>query len=301
MKKIASKSISLCMIVKNEEKYLAQAISSVKDLVDEIIIVDTGSTDRTKEIAKKFTSKLFDLPWRNDFAEARNFSLRQAKKDWILVLDADEVIAKKDHETIQKLVRDQQYDAYACIQASYTNDITQFGFTPIKESAAEAKKFLGYIYCNIIRLFRNNRGIEFANPVHESVDASIKDKARIKKTDLIIHHYQFEKGAEKQKEKQLQYLVIYEEKKEKFSNKAKLYRDMGIIYANFKQEYEKAISCFKKSLESNQDNIKTYAGLLLCYALTKQKHEAEKIIEVCQKRFPASKEIPQFKQIVSGM
>lgn len=294
-------SIALCMIVKNEEQYIEQALQSVQGLVDEIVIVDAQSADQTIAIAKKYTHTIFSRSWTNDFAEARNESIKHATKNWILVLDADEVIAKEDHEKIKALTKDARYDAYALIQASYTNDITQFGFTPIKYSIPESKNFLGYISCNIIRLFRNNKKIQFSNPVHESVDKSILDKKRINATNIVIHHYQFEKGAEKQREKQLQYLQIYEEKKEQFVNKAKLYRDMGIIYANFKQEYEKAIDCFKTSLTYNPENIKTYAGLLLCYIITKQKQEAEKVVKECEKNFPKTKEILQFKQLVSRM
>src|SRR3989338_7436069 len=83
-------TISLCMITKNEEQFLEQCLNSVKELVDEIILVDTGSTDKTKEIAGKFTDKIFDFQWCGDFSAARNESLKHAAKDWILVLDADE-------------------------------------------------------------------------------------------------------------------------------------------------------------------------------------------------------------------
>ncbi|HZY98894.1 MAG TPA: glycosyltransferase [Candidatus Baltobacteraceae bacterium] len=84
--------ISLCMIVKNEERFLAQALHSAQDAVDEIIVVDTGSTDRTIEIAKSFGAIVVEREWRNDFAWARNQALEQASKRWILVLDADEEI-----------------------------------------------------------------------------------------------------------------------------------------------------------------------------------------------------------------
>src|SRR3990167_8792325 len=94
-------TISLCMITKNEEKWLEQCLNSVKEIVDEIIIVDTGSTDKTKEIAKKFNAKFFDFKWIGDFSAARNESLNHATKDWILVLDADETIAKEDLEKIK--------------------------------------------------------------------------------------------------------------------------------------------------------------------------------------------------------
>ncbi|MDZ7260791.1 MAG: glycosyltransferase family 2 protein [candidate division KSB1 bacterium] len=82
-------SLSLCMIVKNEEHYLAGCLESVKDLVDEMVIVDTGSQDRTKEIAAHYGARLFDYTWDDNFSEARNESLRQATGDWILYLDAD--------------------------------------------------------------------------------------------------------------------------------------------------------------------------------------------------------------------
>ncbi|RFU67425.1 glycosyltransferase [Bacillus sp. V59.32b] len=86
------KTLALVMIVKNEEKTLERCIDSVKDLVNEMIIVDTGSTDHTKHIALASGAKLFEYDWENDFAAARNFSIKQSTSDWNLVLDADEYI-----------------------------------------------------------------------------------------------------------------------------------------------------------------------------------------------------------------
>lgn len=80
---------------KNEERYLAQCLSSVKDVIDEIIIVDTGSTDKTLEIAKSFNAKIFNFDWINDFSAARNFALNKCSGDWILYLDADEELNPK--------------------------------------------------------------------------------------------------------------------------------------------------------------------------------------------------------------
>lgn len=88
--------ISLCMIVKNEEEVLARCLNSVKDIVDEIIIVDTGSTDKTKEIAKHYTNNIFDFEWIDDFATARNFSFSKASKKYIMWLDADDIILEED-------------------------------------------------------------------------------------------------------------------------------------------------------------------------------------------------------------
>jgi glycosyltransferase involved in cell wall biosynthesis len=96
-------SISLCMIVKNEEETLSRCLDTVKDIVDEINIVDTGSTDRTKEIALKYTNRIFDYQWTNSFADARNESYKYATKDYILYLDADDIILEADQVKFKEL------------------------------------------------------------------------------------------------------------------------------------------------------------------------------------------------------
>ena len=84
------------MIVKNEELVLGRCLDSVKKLVDEIVIVDTGSTDNTKNIAKEYTDKIYDFIWIDDFSAARNYSFSKGTKDFILWLDADDIILEKD-------------------------------------------------------------------------------------------------------------------------------------------------------------------------------------------------------------
>ncbi|HYF75279.1 MAG TPA: glycosyltransferase family 2 protein, partial [Candidatus Nitrosocosmicus sp.] len=87
-----SHTVSLCMIVKNEEKFLENCLKSVKDFVDEMIVVDTGSADRTVEIAKSHNARVFYFEWINDFAAARNYALDQATGEYVLVMDADEYL-----------------------------------------------------------------------------------------------------------------------------------------------------------------------------------------------------------------
>ncbi|MFJ7981477.1 glycosyltransferase [Lysinibacillus xylanilyticus] len=96
-------SISLCMIAKNEEDVIGRCLASVKDLVDEINIIDTGSTDNTKQIVKQFTDRIFDFEWIHHFAAARNFSFQQATKEYILWLDADDVLLEEDQEKFKAL------------------------------------------------------------------------------------------------------------------------------------------------------------------------------------------------------
>ncbi len=105
-------TISLCMIVKNEEESIFRCLNSCKELFDEIVIVDTGSTDKTKKIAKKFTSKIYDFVWQDDFSLARNFSFQKATSDYIMWLDADDIIPKKSLKQLLELKKNLNSDVY---------------------------------------------------------------------------------------------------------------------------------------------------------------------------------------------
>ena len=96
-------SFSLCMIVKDEEAVLSRCLDSLHDIMDEIIIVDTGSTDKTKEIARKYTDKIFDYKWCNDFADARNFAASKATGDYIYTADADEYLDAENRDKLCQL------------------------------------------------------------------------------------------------------------------------------------------------------------------------------------------------------
>ena len=98
-------TVSLCMIVKNEEMHLARCLESVAELVDEIIIVDTGSTDRTVELASRYTSKVYSHPWKDDFSDARNYSFSKASMDYCMWMDADDILEESDKDKFVQLKR----------------------------------------------------------------------------------------------------------------------------------------------------------------------------------------------------
>ena len=182
--------ISLCMITKNEETYLENCLNSVKDIVDEIIIVDTGSTDKTKEIAKKFGAKIFDFKWIDDFSAARNESLKHATKDWILVLDADEVIEKNDLQKIKNVVENpDDFAGFQLEQRSYLNNIFE-GAVKNNSDFELAKDYQFYIPHFLCRLFKNNSGLKFSHRIHELVEDSIaKNSLKYKRIDVVLHHF----------------------------------------------------------------------------------------------------------------
>ena len=102
-------NLTFCIIVKNEEKNLPRCLASVKNVVDEIVVLDTGSTDRTPEIAQEFGAKVHYFEWCNDFAAARNVSLKYVTGDWVLVLDADEYLSPKIAPHIRQAIQSDRY------------------------------------------------------------------------------------------------------------------------------------------------------------------------------------------------
>ncbi len=245
---MTNQTISLCMITKNEEKNLANCLSSVKELVDEIIIVDTGSTDKTKEIAKKFNAKIIDFKWVDDFSAARNESLRHATKQWILVLDADEVIAKEDLSKLKELVNDKENDAFLLLQKNYTNDTSIAGFVN-EEHKKENKSYAGWYGSLIVRLFRNKKGYDFEGTVHELVEHSIESKkGKIAATNIAIGNYGNADGDIANKKKQ--YYLELCKKKVKQNPNAFSYYELGVLYKENKK-YDDAIKSFKEAIKLN--------------------------------------------------
>lgn len=148
-------TISLCMIVKNEEAVLQRCLDSVADLMDEIIIVDTGSTDRTKEIASRYTDKLYDFEWTDDFSAARNYSFSKAGMDYIYVADADEVIDRDNHRRFL-LLKQALAPEIEIVQMKY---ITPGKFNTVMNIRDEYRP----------KLYKRLRQFRWIDPVHETV------------------------------------------------------------------------------------------------------------------------------------
>jgi glycosyltransferase involved in cell wall biosynthesis/Tfp pilus assembly protein PilF len=184
-------SISLCMIVRNEEQLLPRCLASLKPIVDEMVVVDTGSTDSTKVLAGIFGAKIFDFSWHDDFSAARNYALSQANGSWILVLDADEVIATQDHVRIRDAIAGtpDHRRAFAITTRNYTlhcNSIDWHANDGLYAEEAGA----GWFPSEKVRLFPNDPAIRFEYPVHELVDPSLARAGfAIVPCPVPVHHY----------------------------------------------------------------------------------------------------------------
>ena len=162
------------MIVKNEEEVLHQCLDSVKDICDEIIIVDTGSTDKTKEIAKEFTEKIIDFKWIDDFAAARNFAFSHATMDFILWLDADDILLEEDQRKFKELKKDlnKTIDAVSMI---YNIAFDEYGNPTFSYRRN--------------RLVKKENNFKWIGPVHEYLEVG----GNIISTDIAITHRKSDK------------------------------------------------------------------------------------------------------------
>ncbi len=163
-------SISLCMIVKNEEAVLARCLDSVADLVDEIIVVDTGSTDRTKEIAAKYTDRVYDFGWIHDFSAARNYAFSLATCEYIYSADADEVLDGENRERF-RVLKEHLLPEVEIVQMKYGN---QLQFNTVYNYDEEYRP----------KLFKRLRQFSWIEPIHETV----RLQPVIYDSDVVITH-----------------------------------------------------------------------------------------------------------------
>ncbi|MCL1935867.1 MAG: glycosyltransferase family 2 protein [Defluviitaleaceae bacterium] len=254
--------ISLCMIVKNEEKTLSRCLNSIKNVVDEIIIVDTGSTDNTIEIAQKFTENIYNFKWCHDFSIARNFAFSKANCEYQMWLDADDIFPEKYIEEMINLKKfiNKETDI---VTMKYITDFDE------KENP------------NLIvtreRIFKKEKNYKWIDPVHELIPL----EGNIFHSDIYIHHKK-----EKIDIKSRRNIEIYEniEKQRISFTLRQMY-----YYARELQNHEEWIKSayyFEKFINSNlgwyEDIIMAIFNLSMIYEILNEK---EKILEVLIKSF----------------
>ncbi|MFA9465271.1 MAG: glycosyltransferase [Velocimicrobium sp.] len=246
-------TISLCMIVKNEEGILERCLDTVNQLVDEIIIVDTGSMDQTKAIARKFTDKIYDFLWIDDFSAARNYAFEKATMDYILWLDADDLILVDDIIKFKKLKREITGDTDV-VMMRYNTGFDEQGRTVFSYYRE--------------RLSKRNRNFKWQEPVHEYLQFG----GKIVNADVCITH------SKKKEMINSRNLKIYEKllaKGEKLSPRGTYYyarelKDNG--------RFQEAAKIFNQFLETGfgwaEDNITACSELAKCYQLLNSPQKA---------------------------
>ncbi|MGE7091214.1 glycosyltransferase [Lysinibacillus sp. NPDC048646] len=171
-------TISLCMIVKDEESIIERCLDSVQHVVDEINIIDTGSTDRTKEIVQNYSARIFDFAWCDDFAKARNFSFQQATKDYILWLDADDVLTTEHQQKLLQLKKSLNPHIDA-VSMNYYVQLDEDGEIDTIEQRC--------------RLVKRSRNFQWQGVVHESLQVA----GRLYHSDVAITHLPLKKDTDR--------------------------------------------------------------------------------------------------------
>lgn len=247
-------TISLCMIVKNEEKVLSRCLDSIKNAVDEIIIVDTGSTDNTKEIAEKYTNLIYDFKWIDDFSAARNFSFSKACKDYIMWLDADDVLT---HENLIKLI-------------DLKKNLTDTDIVMMKYNTAFDENGNATFSYYRERIIRRTAGHIWRGRVHEAIEYTGKTIY----SDISVNHHSVKT------EYSTRNLDIYE--RQIADGEAMQPRDI-FYYGRelyYHKKYDKAIKILSDYLASGkgwiENNIEACRILSFCYCETGQTNNAFK-------------------------
>lgn len=237
-------SISLCMIVKNEQAVIGRCLDCVKDIVDEIIIVDTGSNDLTKSIANEYTDKIYDFEWIENFSVARNFSFSKSTKDYIMWLDADDIILEADRKKLLKLKKELDFDI-DMVMAKY-NVAFDENDNPTLSYYRE-------------RLFKRSSNYKWIDPIHEVIPLS----GKIIYSDIAISHKKLYRNDP------LRNLRIFE----KMLSEGKVLEPRQQFYYTrelyYNERYEEAIENFTNFLDNGmgwiENNISACKDLAICY------------------------------------
>lgn len=247
---MADRSLSLCMIVKDEEKYIDSCLKSVKDYVDEMIIVDTGSKDRTVEICKSYGAKVITFPWNGSFSDARNFGLERATGDWILWLDADENVEAANAKKLREIL---EYDDLILS----VHLINFYGDSPDPNKTFDIAH---------TRLFQNNKGFKFVNRIHEMLNANevfskYNASPTIKSVPIKIYHYGYLDSVNEEKKKSERNISLLEEELKQKDYSPWMEYHIASEYYRLKK-YKEAFDYVNRSILGFMKQLKTPPSLL---------------------------------------
>jgi len=199
-------TLSVCIIAKNEEAYIENSLKSILPVADEIIFVDTGSTDNTVAIAKKYTDKIYFTEWENDFSKARNEYLKYATCDWILSIDADEVLTKESQVQILNFL----------LMDKFKDEPIVFNFKILEETEIKDKYKIFYKRA----LFKNKLGFKFLRAIHEDLYIDNVEVKRVNAAMFCFYHKE-KRLSKLEMEKKMKYYIeiMLNELKKDLNNK----------------------------------------------------------------------------------
>ncbi|MGH9445421.1 MAG: glycosyltransferase, partial [Terriglobia bacterium] len=249
-------TLALSMITKNAEATLAQCLESVRQVADEIVIADTGSTDRSIEIAQQYGATVFDIPWEKDFSKARNRCLAKVRSGWVLMMDADEALGPDAATLMPSHLSDGLTMGYTVTIRNYVHDLDCFLWDqpakPNDDSPPFARQYLGHVDHVNVRLFRRHPEVYFEGCVHETVGYRlIQLGMRIGDAKFAIHHFGFTDAEEIRAGKALFYRELGREKVRELPENALAHYELGFEESEHFHDYAAALPLFRRACELN--------------------------------------------------
>ena len=289
-KALPSSLLSICMIVRDEAQRIGAFLNRHKGLADEIVVVDTGSTDETPEIARHAGARVFGFDWRDDFSAARNFSLGAAASMWILVLDADEWIEPADFGLLRELCSvTEPCVAFSMTTRNYSNDSSLIDWTADPDPPRAARDYFGYYPSSKVRLFPAGRGVEFEGEIHEIVEPSLTRLGfAVQSLGVAVHHLHERPGdPEQMRRRREHYLHLSRKKSERLPDDPKALHEHGMIAFECAQ-FEEAAQVLRRAIRLAPDSESI---LVLCAAAgirLAKFDEVRDLLEPRRKRFANS-------------
>lgn len=271
--------LSLCMIVKNEEKVLKRCLDSVKDIVDEIVIADTGSTDNTIKIASEYTEHVYNFEWTDSFSDARNFAQSKARGKWILVLDADEYVDRGNLEAVKEEIKQYESNMDAL-------GVTIYNFTGTGDQMVQHK---------CLRIYKNNKSIMYERAIHEALVRK-NGNLRTAMCSLNIYHTGYLIKETKAKDKSARNTRLIEKQTQKSGSSSYDYFNLGNEYFSAK-DMQKALEAYQKAyaLDKNS-NWASFAvvQIIICLIELNRYKEAISVIDDADTIW---QDVPEYKYL----
>lgn len=259
------------MIVKDGAATLARCLASVAPFIDRIVIGDTGSVDETAEVGRRFGAEVFTIPWEQDFARARNRVLERRRCDWILVLDADEMLEASAGAEIRELVQESRLYAYDNWKWNYVRDCnTRLGFQPALRNPVmleESRPWPAYVLALTTRLFRSHPGIYYEGCVHETVARRLEAlRLPTRRAQFIVHHFGLAEDAEERREEKNQfYRRLGQRKLAAEPSDPQAWLELGVDELEYGRRPAEALVCVERAcaLHPRYAMAWLYAGICL--------------------------------------
>jgi len=279
------------MIVRNEARRLPGFLDALRNLADEVCVIDTGSDDGTIEIAKSRGCIVRNSPWCGNFAAARNAALEPCTGQWILSLDADELIAPEDHPAVRAMTEGPQDRCYRFETRNYTDESTAIGFVWSPVDALHTAGFPGWFPSAKVRLFPNRPGIAFEGAVHELIHTSLERQGvHVFNSPVPVHHYPLlHQSPDARARKQALYLELGRQKVADNPENAAAHHELGDQYVDI-NDHAQALRCYKEAVRLEPGNpawMRDLGGVLLLLGHLTQ---AERALELSVRLGPTDED-----------